>query len=206
MNTFKIITFLSILLINSTINAQSNKGLVGSVNDIGIASQSIPSLTATSGIYSNRIPKASSVSNVAEVCFKDGETKYDSNDNNDLVSGECQPGDVGFVIEKNATEAKKWHQAKAHCTAKGLRLPELFEWMLACDKNTKLGMNSMIGKNWEWSSNVLNLQSQSKNGYVAAVIGHGSCETGSSGWVTSSVEEPKKEKHSQGSYGFRCVK
>ncbi|MCB0486685.1 MAG: hypothetical protein KDC47_10855 [Flavobacteriaceae bacterium] len=178
--------------------------MVGAVKDIGVASQSIPSLTSVGGVYSNRIPqKTEYINNVAEVCFKDGQTQYDPNNDNSINSGDCQPGDVGFVIERNESEAKKWHQAKAQCTAKGMRLPELFEWMLACDNASTLGMNNMTG-NWEWSSNNSHVTyagtgKEVTYGLVVPVSGEKICDDGGFGWVTGNRSKGKE------SY-FRCVK
>lgn len=63
------------------------------------------------------------------------------------------PGSTkGYCIEKNERTALFWTDAVRTCLSLGKRLPEAYEWQVACDNAGGLGMNDMLG-NYEWAGN-----------------------------------------------------
>jgi len=59
---------------------------------------------------------------------------------------------VGFCIEKNERPAQSWTNAIRTCLSVGKRLPEPFEWQVACDNAATLGLSNMT-TGFEWASN-----------------------------------------------------
>lgn len=119
-----------------------------------------------------------------EVCFKEGKTLTDiSLKNTPTTGGNCNPGDVGFIIESNEREAQSWQEARTICTEDGMRLPEPFEWQLACHNAKTWSINKIVG-NWEWASNVVYpLNVMNNMGMVSAIFGFSGCHYGSWEWV-----------------------
>jgi len=111
------------------------------------------SLTANDGMYSNRIILMTSPAAYTEVCFKNGTITYDTHSGSaSTAGGNCVPGDIGYVIEKNERAAAFWEMAKQTCLQNGMRLTEPFEWKLACKNAATWDLTAMTG-NWEWASN-----------------------------------------------------
>jgi formylglycine-generating enzyme required for sulfatase activity len=79
-----------------------------------------------------------------------------------------------------------------------MRLPEPFEYKVACKEASTFGLNNMIG-NWEWASNFALPMYNSYNGVSAALMGDSDCSYASWGWVGCSIGK-------QISGAFRCVK
>lgn len=158
------------------------------------------SMTANSGMYSNRIVLMTPPAAYTEVCFKSGTTSYDAHSVSESTSGgNCVPGDIGYLIEKAERTANYWELAKQTCLQYGMRLPEPFEWKLAC-KNAATWSLSTMTDNWEWESNfALPLYNGSSVGVGVAVAGNGGCQYATWGWVgySTGIET---------SYVFRCVR
>lgn len=149
--------------------------------------QRLASLTTRGGLYSNTIPSATVAVDAAEVCWSGGVRDYDIlAPGASTVGGNCAPGDVGFVIELQERGAALWFEAAEACTAEGMRLPEVFEFQVACDLATSLGAAGWTDDN-EWSSNVPDVE-------VVPLAGQGSCIQVNRGGVAT-----------PGGYPFRCV-
>jgi len=158
------------------------------------------SVTANSGMYNNRIPESSFPNNYTEICYKSGSRLNDQHvGGQSTAGGNCLPGDVGFVIEQNERAANYWEQAKDLCLRDNMRLPEPFEYKLACVNATTFGLNSMTG-NWEWASNfALPILDSTNNALAVGVMGTSGCGYSAVSWVGTSTGV-------QDSYAFRCVR
>lgn len=112
--------------------------------------------TASSGpgIYNNRIVLMTPAQPFSEVCFKQGSIFGDIHVSSESsAGGNCLPGDVGYIIERNQRTAARWENAQVQCLLDGMRLPETFEWLYSCYNAATFGLNEMVG-DWEWASSV----------------------------------------------------
>jgi len=107
---------------------------------------------------------------------------------------------VGYCIEKDERPAAYWTDAIRTCLSLGKRLPEPWEWQVACDNATTLNIDKMIN-NWEWASNFAlpMLYTGSNYGVDAAVFGNGGCNYAAWDWLGSNYGY-------RGSHAFRCVR
>jgi len=194
------------------------KNVAAPVNDTDVATKGYvdaasggtasDSLTANEGAYSNKIPDMTPPTAYSEVCFKNGTTQYDNHDGSSTTEGgNCLPGDTGFIIEKNQRDAQHWPDARAACTQIGMRLPEPFEYIYACDH---LNNNfSHPSDKREWISNSTHQQtsqwSQTINidvSYIGNISGN--CYFTAPGEVT--YDGVPSDPVGPGSYYFRCVR
>ncbi len=135
------------------------------------------------GIYDNRISDFTHDRAFVEICFKAGTMKVDEDDaDTSTTGGNCDPGDVGWVIERTERTTATWTDAKATCLEMGMRLPEPFEYQLTCDNAAMIGIIDMTD-NYEWASNSSIANYLNQNRSFAATLGGGSCNYGSTGAV-----------------------
>jgi len=146
--------------------------------------EQIYSTTANDGMYNNKIPNMTPPAAYTEVCFKSGATSYDAHSVSESTSGgNCVPGDVGFIIEKNERAANYWELAKQTCLQYNMRLTEPFEWKLSCKNAATWSLSSMTG-NWEWASNFsLPVYGGSGTGVGSAIFGSSGCGYAAWDWV-----------------------
>ena len=108
-------------------------------------------------------------------------------------------GDIGYIIEDAVRSATYFTTAKQVCTENNMRLPEPYEWQLACMNASTWGLSSM-GTQWEWASNfTLPLYGSNYVGVGAAVFGSSGCGYASWAWLGSSYG-------GQDSYYYRCAR
>jgi len=175
-------------------------GLVGGGST---SDEVLGSITANSGLYSNLIPNLSLSVAYTEVCFPVGAAQplYDVHSaGGSTAGGSCAPGAIGFIIEKNRRTSAVWENAKQTCLLNGMRLPEPFEYKLAC-KNVVSGgntwqINNISSSGAEWASNFV---SQSGGSINAVTMGDNTsqCYKSGSGQVGGGGEDP---------FPFRCVR
>jgi hypothetical protein len=105
---------------------------------------------------------------------------------------------VGYCIEKTERAGAYWTDAIRTCLSVGKRLPEPWEWQVACDNAATLGLSNMTN-NWEWASNfALPMSDGSFYGAGAAVFGNGGCNRADWGWLGTNTGY-------RASLAFRCV-
>jgi len=154
-----------------------------------LCTEGTQSLTTNGGIYSNRIADFTPPEPYSEICFKSGDIFSDIHTvSESTAGGACTPGDVGWIIERSERSlgATSWTTARTECLKDGMRLPEYFEWTLACQNDTFFGVLQMTD-NWEWASNEARFLSDGAvSGLGGATLGNGSCSHGV--WQWSSRE------------------
>ncbi len=163
------------------VNAQdaATKSYVDAASSGG--SDAANSMTANSGMYENKIIAMNPPAAYTEICFKNGATYYDIHAAGAATGGgNCSVGDTGYIIEDAVRSAAYFTTAKQVCTENNMRLPEPYEWQLACMNASTWGLSSM-GTQWEWASNfTLPMYNGSYGGVGAAVFGGSGC--GYAGW------------------------
>ncbi|MDY7091416.1 MAG: hypothetical protein SX243_00440 [Acidobacteriota bacterium] len=158
------------------------------------------SQTANSGIYNNRIQDFTPAEPYTEICLKAGAIQADIHTISEPpTGGNCDVGDLGWVIERDERTATTWETAKATCLLLGMRLPETFEWRLSCLNATSFGISNMTG-NWEWGSNTaaVVISSSGNSGPAVEAYGNASCNNSMFSWVASTVNSAE-------SRAFRCL-
>ena len=158
------------------VNAQdaATKSYVDAASSGG--SDAANSMTANSGMYENKIIAINPPAAYTEICFKNGATYYDIHAAGAATGGgNCSVGDTGYIIEDAVRSAAYFTTAKQVCTENNMRLPEPYEWQLACMNASTWGLSSM-GTQWEWASNfTLPMYNSSYYGVGAAVFGTSGC-------------------------------
>ena len=151
--------------------------------------------------YKNIIPDFVPPLPYSEVCFKQGQVLSDIHTvSESTMGGQCLPGDVGWVIERDERASSSWAEAMAACLVVGMRLPEPFEYQYSCLNEMSFGLNAMLNGR-EWSSNstfAVNLSSLS--GIAALGMGSGSCSDGATPWIARS------DSSGIAPTPFRCVR
>lgn len=145
------------------------------------SAQAVGSLSVNLGIYHNKIADITQSEGFVEICFKNSSFEFDSHPfGGSSIGGNCDPGDVGWIIETEERGNGSWTLAKASCLMSGRRLPEPFEFQFTCLNAGILGVEEMTDGLGEWASN------QSFVGFVGAasgavtvVMGDNSCDFGS---------------------------
>lgn len=156
-------------------------------------------LSGNTGMYDNRIPTGSFPNAYTEVCYKSESRLNDQHTvDQSTDGGNCLPGDVGYIIEQDERAAEDWEQAKDLCLRDGMRLPEPFEYKVACVDAATFGLNSMTG-NWEWASNEAFPMYTTYAGLGAVRIGVSGCSH--TGWTWIGTDTGIHY-----SFTFRCVK
>ena len=156
--------------------------------------------SANAGLYNNRIPSFTPPNAYTEICIKGGALLADIHVISEPPSGgSCEPGDLGWIIERDQREAVTWARARLACLFDGMRLPEPFEWQLSCEEAASFGLNEMTDDR-EWAANsAIPQYNGSITGLGAAVFGLGSCSNGTWNWVANS-------SGASNSHAFRCIK
>jgi hypothetical protein len=121
------------------------------------------------------------------------------------------PNGAGFCIEKKERKEASWEESRKACALEGKRLPEIFEWKLACNEANNLGLENMTTNAngneaaWEWSSNSTTPMSIGEHqGIGTAIAGDGGCGRGSWEWIAL-VFDPASPEYVQ-KHQFRCVR
>lgn len=159
-------------------------------------------LTAATQLgYSNRIVEFAPPKPYAEVCFKGGGAPFSSDidplGGNSTRGGNCEPGDIGWVIELEERGAATWEQAKVDCLEDTMRLLEPFEWKYSCKNGLALALVDLID-DWEWSSNVVvAFQTAAATGAVSILLGQEGCGWGTFSFMSNSAG-------GEGSHTYRC--
>ena len=157
------------------------------------------SQTANSGLYDNRIANFTPPNDYTEVCIVAGAVLNDQNPGGSSpVGGNCDPGNIGWLVEREERSALVWEAARMECLKDSMRLPEPFEWKYGCANAALLGLDSMIN-DYEWASNFAVHQSDSDNHVGATVFGLGACDVGSWGEVARS-------DGGEATFTYRCVR
>ena len=160
--------------------------------------------TANIGLYGNTIADFTPPNAYTEICIKGGDVLSDIHAVSEpTTAGNCVPGDLGWVIERFERDAGTqvtWYTARLECLKDGMRLPEPFEWRVACDDAATFAINDMEDS-WEWSSNSVEGDLTAGSGaFVSAVImGNGSCAHGSQGSASSGTGSSTPHE-------YRCVR
>ena len=152
------------------------------------AAETLRSMSANNGMYSNRIADFTPPAPYSEVCFVDGAVQTDIHAVSEPpTGGNCEPGDVGWMMERDERSSVLWETARAECLMAGMRLPEPFEWKFSCKNEALFGLNDMTGS-LEWASNFVTHQSEvtsGTNGIGAATLGGELCADGSWSWIAT---------------------
>lgn len=145
--------------------------------------------SANSGIYANRIANFVPSQPFSEICFKNGQVLGDIHVGSESTQGgNCVPGDIGWVIERNQRPIELWVDARVVCLLEGMRLPEPFEFQFSCRNAATFGLNSMTG-DWEWSSNsAAPIQVNGVHGVGVARAGLSSCNSAGANWIGTSSQ------------------
>jgi len=144
------------------------------------------SLTSDGGMYSNQIVSMTLTTPFAELCWPAGSVETDQHPaGGSTVGGNCNVGDIGWVIEQQQRPESIWDSARYDCQRNNMRLPEPFEFMISCRHATQLGLVDIVG-DWEWASN--STFTEMKDGVVgiaAMSMGQDSCMSGAWNWVAN---------------------
>lgn len=162
------------------------------------AAKAVEGESANAGLYDNRIVAMVPLQPYSEICFKSGQVFGDIHVVSESpAGGACVPGDRGFLVERNQRTGANWEDARLACLLSEMRLPEAFEWLIACNNAGTYGLNSMTG-DWEWASNSA-YPISSVNGIAVNAAGLTGCNTGSWGFAGNS-------SNSANTFSFRCVR
>ncbi|MCG8458640.1 MAG: hypothetical protein MI919_20365, partial [Holophagales bacterium] len=115
---------------------------------------------ASRGLYHNTIPEFTPPNAYTEICIKDtgfGPTSFDVHSGSEpTTGGNCLPGDVGWIIERQERGCQGGGSTRFTATRKwledGMRLPDPFEWNITCGGATDYQVENMTDQ-WEWASN-----------------------------------------------------
>lgn len=142
-------------------------------------------ITANAGLYSNTIPDFSPPLAYTEVCIRAGDVMFDIHAGGESTAGgNCLPGDTGWIIERFERDAGalvSWSTARLECLKSGMRLPEPFEWQVACGNSAEFAVSD-LEDGWEWTGNsVFAIRAESspvRSSLDAFLMGNGSCTHG----------------------------
>ncbi len=155
-------------------------------------------LSLDTGIYNNRIAETTPPLPYTEVCFRGGQVLSDVHAANETtLGGNCEPGDIGWIIERDERASMVWDLAKVECLKVGMRLPENFEFKFSCKNAAQFGLANMTG-NFEWSSNSV-IANISQVPVSATLMGHVNCNTAS--WAVVADEQSRES-----TFWFRCAR
>jgi len=116
------------------------------------------------------------------------------------AGGNCDVGDVGWIIEREEREAKTWVDAKADCLMDQMRLAEPFEWGYSCNNLVELELLNMVSDVPEWASNAVFPTRNSAEGgepdrIQVASMGEDACSNTTAGLINGAA-----------SVAYRCVR
>ena len=167
----------------------------------GLTSPPLPPVASgPTAYYNNRIPDMTPFHFYTEVCFAQGAVHVDIHSRFEPTSGGlCMPGDRGFIIEKNKRGKLEWYRAREECLQDGMRLPEPFEWQIACYYAKEWSLDS-IGSFQEWASNLVRpLYFRNSKGVGTNIFGGLGCDHSSLLWAGL-------PSGFQSQSSFRCVR
>ncbi|MDA8021282.1 MAG: hypothetical protein MPN21_27930 [Thermoanaerobaculia bacterium] len=145
------------------------------------------SVTGNLGLYGNTIAEMSPPNAYTEICIKGGTVLSDIHAGSESTAGgNCLPGDAGWIIERferNSGAPEFWESARLECLKDGMRLPEVFEWKVACGDAALFALANMVD-NVEWSANAT-ISVGGAGGVFATSLGNGSCNWGSPSTVSN---------------------
>ena len=171
------------------------------VDAAGGVRDSVYSMTANDGMYDNRIADMTPPLAYTEVCFKGGSTQYDYHAvSESTAGGNCLPGDVGFIIERDQRTGAMWVAARQNCLNFGMRLPEPFEWQLSCNNRATWNIWSMTNGNYEWASNSAQVIPVDLLRAVVVINFGNTCGRAGTGTIAFSTGD------NQGIKTYRCVR
>lgn len=195
------VSFSGGLQVGGTIDAQAGIQFPDGTVQLSAAGAATD-LTANAGLYNNRIVEFSPPLPYVEVCFKNGDFDFDLHVNgaDSTAGGDCLPGDVGWVIEREERVAAFWEDARADCLIDGMRLPEAFEFLFSCRRDEPLALLDMTG-NFEWVSNeVSTILADSNQGVGVSVAGASGCSQAKFEWIA------RNSNAASATEAYRCVR
>ncbi len=166
------------------------------------AARGAEGVSANNGLYGNRIVDFSPPLAFTEVCIVGGSISVDIHAMGETTNGgNCVPGDVGWVMERNQRAPATWEAARMECLLNEMRLPETFEFIYSCVEDATLGLNDMTGDD-EWASNsaISSFSTGGVRGMVVPSVGLNACDRGDRYWVARSDGVGGE------SIPFRCVR
>lgn len=162
------------------------------------------STTSNLGMYNNRILELTPPNAYTEICIKGGDLAFDIHAASEPTSGgNCVPGDIGWVIERFEREAggqATWYNARLECLKDDMRLPEPFEWRIACDNSSLFAISDMEDI-WEWASNSVegDISGAGAATITAMIMGNGSCSFGAQGQASGGTGQST-------TWEYRCAR
>ena len=112
---------------------------------------------SVTGAYTNVVPDVTLFTDYVEICFVStfGATLIDLHPGGGpTTAGNCVPGTPGYLLELIPRPRSTWVNARAACLAQGMRLPELFELLHACENSVAVGF-AFDGAAVGWASNTV---------------------------------------------------
>jgi hypothetical protein len=174
--------------VSAATNAAASQELIAAVRRLSV----------NQGLYDNRVPDLTHNRSSVEICFKAGALDFDENDAGiGTAGGDCEPGDVGWIIERDERPESVWTDAKAACLMVGMRLPEVFEYQLTCHNAVVLGIIDMQD-DYEWVSNTAQIDTVDLTEVTSAVLGLDGCNQGGGGALA-------RPDGFQNNFNFRCA-
>ena len=158
--------------------------------------------SANIGLYGNRIADFSPPLAFTEVCIVVSSILVNIHATGEPTNGgNCVPGDLGWVIERNQRASATWVAARMECLLNDMRLPESFEFIYSCAEDATLGLNDMTGDD-EWVSNsaISSFSTGGVRGMVVPAAGLNACDRGDRYWIARSDGVGGE------SIPFRCVR
>ena len=157
--------------------------------------------SANYGLYDNRIVEAVFSAAFTEVCMKNGSVSSDIHSANESTAGgNCLPGDTGWIIERDQRTASTWEDARMECLLNGMRLPEVFEFLYTCKRDTTFGLSDMTD-DYEWAANTVESKTFSGIGSLGiSSAGGNNCLLG------SVLLAARSDGNTPDSASFRCVR
>ena len=173
----------------------------GTVQLTAAVANSAGYFSANQGLYNNRIPDFLPPNPYTEICFKSSGITADIHVTSEPPNGgQCEPGDVGYIIERDERpESLIWAEARVACLVDGMRLLEPFEWQLGCINADSFGISAMIDDEELASNSTHPFWINNVFGRSVTVLGNGACDYGSMRWVNRTDGNPGD------SVAFRCA-
>ena len=143
------------------------------------AVQTLRSMSANQGHYSNQIAAEAPALPYTEVCFDGSGWLSDSHPGGESpVGGQCSPGDIGWMIEHQERGPRTWSEAKAACLRDGMRLPEPFEFKVSCQNALSFGLAEMANNDEVVSNTAHYVWTGVHLALAVPRLGDGSCSRG----------------------------
>ncbi len=162
--------------------------------------QEIRLAAAAIGGYRNVIPRRSFALDFTEVCLVHGGVAFDVHEADDHTEGgNCEPGDPGWVIAREAFAPLDWRSAAQACSDVGMRLPRVIEWQMSCRHAASAELSTIEGT-WEWAQNAAREPRRAtRGGQPRQVPGEAICQQARWNYVATFGSDRIGER------GFRCA-